>query len=315
MGGMAEKFDDFEKTSVVSSETFQGRMKAIGDEPPALVVLLGPTGYVGKQFPLIEREMIVGRTVESQIFIDDKSVSRCHARVKVRGTECSIMDMGSSNKTLINGSTLEPMSPHPLKNNDQIKTGNVIFKFLEKGNLEALANKELNEKAEKDALTGAYSKGALLEKGPEAMKRAEVLGEELSILVFDIDFFKKINDGHGHAAGDYVLQTLSSIVSSKVVRSGDYFARYGGEEFVILLHNSTAKASLEVAERIRATIQAFKFSYEDREIPVTVSLGVACRQAGESDWSHLFKRADEALYKSKQTGRNRVTLAADDLTS
>ncbi|PIS10426.1 MAG: GGDEF domain-containing protein, partial [Bdellovibrio sp. CG10_big_fil_rev_8_21_14_0_10_47_8] len=230
---MVPAADESEKTSIMTSDTFRGRIQAADEAPPALVVLMGPTGYVGKQFPLTQSEIIIGRSVESQVFIDDKSVSRAHARINVVASEVVILDLGSSNKTVVNGESLEAMTPRKLKNNDQIKTGNVIFKFLERGNLEAVANKELNEKAEKDGLTGIYSKGALLEKGPEAIRRSEVLNEELSVLVFDIDFFKKINDRFGHAAGDYVLKSLTGIVSQKMVRVNDYFARYGGEEFVI----------------------------------------------------------------------------------
>lgn len=306
---MVPSGDEQEKTSIVTSDTFKGRMKAADDAPPVLVVLMGPTGYVGKQFPLVQSDMVVGRSVESNVFIDDKSVSRSHARVTVLGSEVAIMDLGSSNKTVVNGMTLNPMTPQKLKNNDQIKTGNVIFKFLEKGNLEAIANQELNEKALKDALTGAYSKGALLEKGPEAVKRAEVLGEELSVLVFDIDFFKKINDGFGHAAGDHVLRELSHVIGTKMVRSHDYFARYGGEEFVILLQNTPIKVALDVAERIRTTVENHEFVFEGKKIPVTVSLGAASRLVIETEWDVLFRRADEALYKSKQSGRNRVTPA------
>ncbi len=301
--------DEFEKTSIVASDTFKGRLKAADEEPPALVVLMGPNGYVGRQFPLTVAEMVIGRSVESHVFIDDKSVSRSHAQIRVSGSEVVIIDMGSSNKTLINGTLLHPMTPQKLRNNDQVKTGNVIFKFLERGNIEAIANKELNEKAEKDALTGAYSKGALLEKGPEAMKRSEFLNEDLSVLVFDIDFFKKVNDGFGHAAGDYVLKSMSEIIGTKMVRSNDYFARYGGEEFVIILLGSPMKTALEVAERIRTTVESSAFVFENKKMPITISVGVASRLANETDWNNFFKRADMALYKSKQSGRNRVTAA------
>ncbi len=306
---MAPHGDEFEKTSIVTSDTFKGRLKAADETPPALVILMGPTGYVGKQFALVVAEMIIGRSVESHVFIDDKSVSRSHAQIRVSGNEVVIMDMGSSNNTLINGTLLHPMTPQKLRNNDQIKTGNVIFKFLERGNLEAITNRELNDKAEKDALTGAFSKGALLEKGPEAMKRSEFLNEDLSVLVFDIDFFKKVNDGFGHAAGDYVLKSMSEIIGTKMVRSNDYFARYGGEEFVIILHGSPLKTALEVAERIRTTVETSSFIFEDQAMPVTISIGVASRLPNETDWTQFFKRADAALYKSKQSGRNRVTAA------
>ena len=306
---MVPSGDESEKTSIVTSDTFRGRMKAADEAPPALVVLIGPSGYVGKQFPLMQSETIVGRSVESQIFIDDKSVSRSHVRINVVGSEVVILDLGSSNKTIVNGNVLKAMTPCKLKNNDQIKVGNVIFKFLERGNLEALANKELNEKAEKDGLTGIYSKGALLEKGPEAIKRAEFLSEEMSVLVFDIDFFKKINDRHGHAAGDFVLKKLVQIIGTKMVRSHDYFARYGGEEFVIILQGTPIKTALEVAERIRTTIEGSEFIFDSDPIPVTISLGVASRLENENDWDRFFKRADEALYISKQSGRNQVTAA------
>lgn len=301
--------DISEKTSIVTGETFSGRMRAADEAPPALVVLVGPQGYVGKQFPLTSSEHILGRTVECSIYLDDRSVSRTHARLMIVGQEVTICDLGSANKTVVNGQILSPMAPFRMKNNDQVKIGNVILKFLEKGNIEALANKELNDKATKDALTGANSKGALLERGPELMKRAETLGENLSIIVLDIDFFKKINDKLGHPAGDLVLKELSQIISTKVVRAHDFFARYGGEEFVIMLVSAPIKAASEVAERIRATIEQHHFESDGQKIPVTISCGVAARKPEELNWEDLFKRADQALYHSKQNGRNKVTVA------
>lgn len=298
-----------EKTSIVTGETFSGRMRAADEAPPALVVLLGPQGYVGKQFPLTLAEYIVGRSIDCSIQLDDKSVSRNHARLIVNGSDVSIVDLGSANKTVVNGNILVPMNPFRLKNNDQIKAGNLILKFLEKGNIEAFTNRELNEKAAKDALTGAHTKGALLDRAPELIKRSEVLTEELSLIVLDIDYFKKINDQFGHPAGDFVLKKMSEVITGKMVRSNDFFARYGGEEFVILLSNTPLKAATEVAERIRTTIETTDFTFENKKIPVTVSLGVAVRQNDEPDWEAFFKRGDSALYQSKQGGRNRVTVA------
>lgn len=298
-----------EKTSIVTGETFSGRMRQADEAPPALVVLLGPQGYVGKQFPLTQTEYVVGRSIDCSIQLDDKSVSRNHARLIVMGSEVTIIDLGSANKTVVNGNVLQSMNPFRLKNNDQIKAGNVILKFLEKGNIEAFTNRELNEKAAKDALTGAHTKGALLDRAPELIKRSDVLTEELSLIVLDIDHFKKINDQYGHPAGDFVLRTLSDVIMNKMVRAHDFFARYGGEEFVILLSGTSLKAASEVAERIRATIEGTEFLFENRLIPVTVSLGVAVRQSEENEWEDFFKRGDMALYRSKQNGRNQVTLA------
>ncbi len=301
--------DILEKTSIVASDTFRGRLQAADGVPPAIVVLIGPPGYVGKQYPITANDIVIGRSVESQVYIDDKSLSRSHAKFAVNGSEVSIIDLGSTNRTVVNGQPIPSLSSCLLKNNDQIKTGNVIFKFLEKGSIEAMTNATMYERSQKDALTGAYSKGALLEKGPEAVKRSEVLNEPLSIVTFDIDHFKKINDGYGHPGGDHVLKELCRIIISKLIRSNDFFARYGGEEFVLILSGSTSKVAAEVGERIRQTIESSEFVFENKKIPVTVSVGVATRQSQETEWTQTYDRADKALYQSKQGGRNRVTVA------
>lgn len=304
-----ENADNFEKTSIVSSETFKGRLKEADEVPPAVVVLIGPPGYVGKQYPITANDIVIGRSVESQVYIDDKSLSRSHAKFAVNATEVSVIDLGSTNKTVVNGQVIPPLASCLLKNNDQIKTGNVIFKFLEKGSIEAMTNATMYERSQKDALTGAHSKGALLEKGPEAIKRAEVLNEPLSLVTFDIDHFKKINDNYGHPGGDYILKELCRIVITKLIRANDFFARYGGEEFVLILSGTPLKTANEVGERIRHTIENHEFSWEGKKIPVTISVGVAARNPNETDWSQTYERADKALYVSKQTGRNRSTTA------
>lgn len=297
-----------EKTVIASGETFKKQLPGADQAPPVLVVLLGPTAYQGKQFALSDGH-VIGRAHESKIYIEDRSLSRSHARIDIKGNEVTVVDLGSTNKTVVNGQVLPPMAPCRLNNNDQVKTGNVIFKFLEKGSIEAVTNQALFEKANRDALTGAYSKGALLERAPEAIRRAETVNESLSVIVFDIDFFKKINDGFGHPGGDYVLKELGRIVGSNLIRSEDFFARYGGEEFVLILASTPVQTALDIAERIRQTIQSAEFNFEGKRIPVTVSLGVAGKKPTDTDWPSLFDRADKALYTSKQTGRNRVTLA------
>lgn len=302
-----QNFED--KTIVASGDTLKKSMPAEDAAPPVLVVLLGPTAYQGKQFAL-QDGFVIGRAAESQIHIDDRSLSRSHARLDVRGSDVTVVDMGSTNKTVVNGQVLAPMAPCALKNNDQIKAGNVIFKFLERGSIEALTNQQLFEKANRDALTGAFSKGALLERAPEAMKRSATQNEVLSVIVFDIDHFKKINDGHGHPGGDHVLKELGKLVGGSLIRGSDFFARYGGEEFVLILAGTPTKTAIEVAERVRTTVQGFDFTFDGKKIPVTVSLGVATRLATETEWEQLFDRADKALYQSKQGGRNRVTVAS-----
>jgi two-component system cell cycle response regulator len=307
MASNEDNSDILEKTSIVASDTFKGRLREADEVPPAILVLIGPPGYVGKQYPITASDIVIGRSVESQVYIDDKSLSRSHAKFAVNGGEISIIDLGSTNKTIVNGQVIPGLASCLLKNNDQIKTGNVIFKFLEKGSLEAMTNAAMYEKAQKDALTGAHSKGALLEKGPEAMKRSELLSEPLSVVTFDIDHFKKINDTYGHPGGDYILKELSKTVINKLIRANDYFARYGGEEFVLILSGSASKTAIEIGERIRQTIESHEFMWEGKKIAVTISVGVATKLPIDSDWAQVYERADKALYQSKQMGRNRVS--------
>jgi two-component system, cell cycle response regulator len=300
--------DVAEKTSIVSSETFKGRLRAADEAPPAIIVLVGPPGYIGKQWLLTKTDLTIGRSVESDIYVSDVSLSRAHAKFIVVGSDVSILDLGSTNKTQVNGVALPPMSAKRLTNNDQIKAGNIILKFLEKGSLEAISNQQVFEKAQKDALTGAFSKGALLEKGPESIKRAEVLTEPVSVITFDIDHFKKINDTYGHPGGDYVLKEMGQLIQSKLVRSNDYFARYGGEEFVLILQATPIKTATDVAERVRQTIEMHPFSFLDKKFQVTISIGVAEKKE-DDNWENLYNRADKALYQAKQAGRNRVMVA------
>ena len=148
----------------------------------------------------------------SNIFIDDRSVSKSHAKLTVSFGEVSVIDLDSTNKTIINGTAIQPFVPQVLKNNDQLKIGNVLFKFLEEGSIEAAAHSNIQEKSEKDSLTKIWNKGALLMKGPEFFKRAKLLDVPLCLLVFDLDHFKKVNDTYGHPAGDYVLKELAGTI-------------------------------------------------------------------------------------------------------
>ena len=290
------------------SDTFKGALKQADDAPPAVVVLVGPTEAVGKQWLINKPDLTIGRSPDCDIYIADASLSRSHAKVIQSGFDIVIMDMNSTNKTSVNDQVIAPMVQRKLHNSDKIKTGNVIFRFLEKGSIEVIANQKMLEKAQRDALTGAYSKGALLEKGPELIQRAKNLGEPLSVITFDIDFFKKVNDGFGHPGGDYVLRELGKLMQDKLVRANDYFSRFGGEEFVLMLQATTIKTAGEVAERIRQTVESHIFTFENKRVPVTISIGVSQYKLGET-WEIVYDRADKALYQSKQNGRNKVTVS------
>lgn len=298
-----------EKTVFVKGDTFRARIDEATKSPPVLVMLEGPAGYVGKQWPIDKTDLIIGRSMTSTIFVDDRSVSKSHAKLSLANGDVYILDLESTNKTVVNDDTIPPLVPVKLNGNDQIKTGNVLFKYLEGGSIEAHAMEQLQSKSEKDPLTGAFNKGALHMKGAESFKRAKLLKVPMSIAVFDIDHFKKINDTYGHPAGDYVLKELAQVVSTKLIRLDDYFARYGGEEFVVVLFGSNLTQATEIGERLRATIEGHNFTYTGEKLPITISVGVCSIEPQMSTWEEMFTKADTALYASKRNGRNRVTSA------
>ncbi|EFW39324.1 diguanylate cyclase DgcA [Treponema phagedenis] len=145
-------------------------------------------------------------------------------------------------------------------------------------------------------------------------EKADTLPDDtpLSILMLDIDFFKKINDTYGHACGDLVLQQVAKIIQS-CTRTGDMAARYGGEEFIVMLYNTNSKEAQKIAERIRTLIQDLSIQYNEFEVRVTISIGVATFLQKMESLKNLLERADIALYQSKENGRNRVSISAENL--
>lgn len=310
----ADKLDEVtDKTSVVQSDTFKVRIAQAGEAPPCLVLLVGPANEVGRQWPIETTDTIIGRSPTVHIHVEDRSVSKSHAKLLMSGGEVSIIDLESTNRTVVNNKVLQALQPYKLKNNDQIKVGNVIFKFLERGNIETVSVAQTFNKALFDSLTGIHNRGALNAQGVEVFNKSRLLGSPLSVIVFDIDHFKKINDTYGHPAGDYVLKDLSRVVRDNLIRGNDYFARYGGEEFCLLLLGSPIKQVEEIGERIRRTIQDHNFEYEGNKLPITISAGISTIQETDKSWSDIFNRADKALYRSKSGGRNAVSLILEDV--
>ena len=171
------------------------------------------------------------------------------------------------------------------------------------------------EMAVTDALTGLYNRRWLDGRLQEEVQRSQRFGKSLSILMLDIDHFKRINDQYGHPAGDYVLRRLAEVVASQL-REVDIATRYGGEEFVVMLPEADAAAAKHGAERIRRAVAGTSFTLPDGgEINMTVSIGVASYPGSAAGAEELIVHADQALYLAKQAGRNRVVLYRDMLTA
>jgi len=157
-----------------------------------------------------------------------------------------------------------------------------------------------------DSLTGIFNRKAIIETLQEEFTKAKLRNAPLSFIIFDIDFFKKINDTYGHPAGDYVLKETCDLIKNKMIRPTDALGRYGGEEFVLLLPGTQSQIAIDVAERIRSKIEQHPYIFEDKRILVTISLGVVALDSTSNTPEQLISLADKALFDAKNQGRNRV---------
>ncbi len=280
----------------------QASEKEAQKKPAALLVVGGELN--GSLFDLIGSSVSVGRSADNTIPLDFNGISRYHFKLNADGTEFILEDLGSKNGTFLNNKKVEGSAK--LNKGDIIKIGAVALKYLPKGDTERLTYDKLNMEANTDKHTGCFNKGYFNNKINLEVNKSKVTGEPLSLIVFDLDHFKKLNDNFGHDAGDFVLKEMASLIRNNGIRENDIFARYGGEEFVILLPKTNIKQSFEIAERLRKLIEAKEFIYDGKRLPVTASIGVADYRQGVLTGTDLFKRADEAVYKSKQGGRNLV---------
>ncbi len=187
-----------------------------------------------------------------------------------------------------------------------VETAREILTIMLMGISHALHIEMLEERATRDGLTGLLNQKTFRQRLGNVMSRLDSR-YEFAVIMLDIDHFKRINDTHGHPAGDEVLKNVSEIIR-KTIRKADIAARYGGEEFVLYLHQADRDKAVQVAERLRLVIGQMKLEFGGKEIGVTASLGVACYPSHGKDRDLILEHADWALYRSKQEGRNRTTV-------
>lgn len=271
-------------------------------KPACLLVVGGDLN--GSIYNLNPGETVVGRNPDCTVSLDYHGVSRRHFSISANEDEVVLTDLGSANGTYLNNEKVG--NPLVLKRGDVIKIGSIAMKFLPKGDPERLTYDKLLEEAHTDGLTKCYNKTFFNDQLELEVKKGKVTGKPLTLIIFDLDHFKKLNDNYGHDAGDYVLKEKARLIRENGIRQGDVFARYGGEEFCILLPNTNLKQGFEIAERLRKLIEKHEFLYDGKRLPVTASIGVADYRQGVNNGTDLFKRADSSVYKSKEGGRNQV---------
>jgi diguanylate cyclase (GGDEF)-like protein len=288
-------------TKILSSKTKPASSKADGG---ACLVHIYPTGpAMGSRYSLTTLPVVLGRDETCRVRLEDDSVSRRHACIQMDGDDFSIADLKSTNGTFVNDVRVEKQK---LKDGDYLHIGNCICRFLAGGNLEAQYHEEIHRLTIIDALTEIYNRRHLLERLSQELASSARYRRPLSLLLFDIDHFKAINDQFGLLAGDFTLRELGGFIK-KAIRQEDVFGRYGGEEFGLVMPETDRQAALECAERLRAMVESHVFQFENRTYHITISLGVT--DVTGDEWMttrEMIRHADENLHRAKNSGRNRV---------
>jgi len=256
---------------------------------------------LGKRYPITD-ELTIGRSETSTIVVEVPNVSRKHARLFLKEDRYWVEDLGSTNGTHVND--VEIAGRRPLINGDLITTGGLVFKFIVGGNVEALYHEEIYRLAILDGLTGVHNKRYLLEFLEREIARSKRHHRPLSLAMLDLDHFKNVNDTYGHLVGDTTLKRVAHLIQDRV-RQDELLARYGGEEFAVVLPETDLAGALAFGEMVRRQIEDFYFTFDEQNISVTVSVGVATLGPNE-DADELIGNADRQLYRAKSAGRNRV---------
>ncbi|CAG8760149.1 1223_t:CDS:2, partial [Racocetra persica] len=269
---------------------------SVSKKEPCLMVIKGSPQ--NQYFFLRLDETFIGRKNSNHIIIKDHEIAKKHASIKSFQGKVTITNLDSGSGISINGEKLLFHDSRTLKRDDRIKMGCSIFQYLPAGEYENRIDK----------LLPIYNR-AYLEKSLEnEFLNARENEQNLSLLFFDLDNFKSINDGNNHEAGDYALKELAKLIQNAHARAEDIFARYGGDEFTILLKNADLKSASEIAEKIRTSVEAHSFTYKEKKLPVTLSIGVSGMNSSVETYNDLLVHADEASKKAKEYGRNQVII-------
>ena len=268
-----------------------------------LIVIAGT--QVGEMIPL-RATTIIGRGVDADVRLVEDKMSRRHCRLLVEDGVTYLEDLGSSNGTYVNGTRI---ARQKLNDGDKIQVGETtILKFTYNDSLEETFQKQMYDSALRDGLTKIFNKKYFQDRVRTEFAFSARHKTALSLILFDIDHFKQVNDTRGHLAGDRALVVLAQHVLD-LVRTEDVLARYGGEEFVVLCRETSAQNAGVLAERIRASVEQLPIVFNGERIPITISMGVAMIPDRElTDVDAFVNAADAALYEAKRSGRNRVVV-------
>ena len=245
----------------------------------------------------------IGRDEGADISLNDDSVSRFHCEIIREEAGWFITDLGSTNGTYLSDQTVDRA---PIENGDLIKVGATIFKFLSTQDIESAFHEEIYRLAIIDGLTQIYNHRYLNEFLDREISRCRRHGRPMSLILFDIDGFKEINEQFGQLSGDHVLKFIADKLNRRIRRE-ELFARYRADEFVVALPETDLDDALKFADIIRESVEIMPIAFDGWKIPVSISIGVGRFDHKMTEPSELLQNAHEALNRAKSKGRNQVS--------
>lgn len=284
----------------ISSDNLLKSTEAEKERGTCLITIHGAN--LGKKYDLPEKPIVLGRSENADIRVNEDNVSRQHARVERLGTRVVIEDLNSTNGTFVN--TVK-ITSQELNNGDLILVGNTLLKFISGPNIEHQYYEEIYQLATLDGLTKACNKEYFLDRLEEEFRRSKRYNRHLSLIMFDFDRFHELNNKYGHLAGDHVLKKVTRVIGQNL-RKEDILGRYGGEEFAILLPEIDQENALFLAEKLRKLVEDTHFEHNETIIRATVSVGLAFLTQNIRTIKQFLEKADQALYRAKSDGRNCV---------
>ncbi len=261
--------------------------------------------HSGAVFAVEHLPCTIGRHPTNTLHIDEDNISRFHARISQDEQGFFLEDLESRNGTFVGGKRI---TRHRLNDGEALAFGTkVTFHFNVTDTLEERLLRRLYESSTRDALTGAYNRAHFDERLRTEIAFASRHNTETSLLIIDIDHFKRVNDTYGHPAGDAVLKELVAL-SQRLLRTEDVFARFGGEEFAVILRGIRLDGAFRLGERLRSALERTPIPFDGKTIRITLSAGCASMTccAAPVTPGELIRVADRRLYLAKRGGRNRV---------
>ena len=249
-----------------------------------------------------DEKVVIGRDDDADLTLPDDSASRLHCELKFGQTGWFISDLSSTNGTYVGGQLTDSAL---LRDGDIIKIGATIFRFLSSQDVEAAYREEIYSLTT-DGLTQLYNRRYLEDFLEREMSRCRRHGRPMTVMLFDVDGFKAVNERFGHLSGDHVLRCIGDKLGRRIRRE-EMLARLGGDEFVVVLPETNLEDALKFAEIIRKSIELMPIVFDGWKIPITVSIGIGRYQAEMNTIGDLLSDADAALRRAKAQGINQIS--------